>query len=287
MIPVFSQATLLPHPLGVDLDACIKGGVRAVELWLTKAEEHLKQHKPSDLVKRFSDAGIGLVSASYQGGLLGGTPESRASHLDHFKRRLDLCQALGINTLGLLPDLQPAGGRPGAERVNEAEVASVLEQLGSAADWADAYGVRLALSFRMESPLPTNLQTAIALVEAAERPNLGLALDCFPFFNGPSKTEELGLILPGKLFLVRVCDMPATLRELARESDTILPGDGEWPLEPLIHRLKEKGYDGPVSVEVRNPRLWQVKPSQLAELAWSSVLRLLGQKEKLHPNPVS
>lgn len=281
MIPVFSQATLLPHPLGVDLDACIKGGVRAVELWLTKAEEHLKQHKATDLAKLFSDAGIRLEAASYQGGLLGGTPESRGSHLDHFKRRLDLCQALGITLLGLLPELLPAGGRQGGERVTEADVASVLEQLGAAADWADAYGVRLALSFRTESPLPTNLQTAIALVEAAERPNLGLALDCFPFFNGPSKTEELGLILPGKLFLVRVCDMPATLRELARESDTILPGDGEWPLASLIQRLKEMGYTGPVSVEVRNPRLWQVKPSQLAELAWSSVLRLLGQKETI------
>ena len=279
MYPVFSQATLLPHPLGVDIDACIKGGVKAVELWLTKAEDHLKSHTAAELAKVFSDAGIRIEAASYQGGLLGGTPESRASHQDHYKRRLDLCQALGIPILGLLPDLAPTGGRSAGERVNEGLVAAFLEELGTAADWADAYGVKLALSFRAECPLPTNLQTAIALVEAAERPNLGLALDCFPFFNGPSKTEELGLILPGKLFLVRVCDMASTLRELARESDTILPGDGDWPLASMIQRLKEKGYAGPVSVEVRNPKLWQVKPSQLAELAWSSVLRLLGQKE--------
>jgi len=279
MYPVFSQATLLPHPLGVDIDACIKGGVRSVELWLTKAEDHLKRHTAAELGKVFADAGIRLEAASYQGGLLGGTPESRASHLDHFKRRLDLCQALGIPILGLLPDLVPSGGKPAGERVNEAQVAALIEELGAAADWAEAYGIKLALSFRSDCPLPTNLQSAIALVEAAERTNLGLALDCFPFFNGPSKTEEIGLILPGKLFLVRVCDMPATLRELARESDTILPGDGDWPLASLIQRLKEKGYAGPVSVEVRNPRLWQVKPSQLAELAWSSVLRLLGQKE--------
>lgn len=279
MIPVLSQATLLPHPLATDLDACIKGGVRALELWLTKVEDHLKRHPISTLAKMFGDAGIRLEAASYQGGLLGGTPESRASHLDHFKRRLDLCQGLGITVLGLLPELLPAGSRHAGDRVTEANIAAFLEQVGTAADWADAYGVRLALSFRTESPLPNNLQSAIALVEAAERPNLGLALDCFPFFNGPSKSEDLGQILPGKLLLVRVCDMSATLRELARDGETVLPGDGDWPLGSMIQNLRQKGYQGPISVELMNPRLWQVKPSQLAELAWSSVLRLLGLKE--------
>ena len=279
MFPVFSQATLLPHPLGVDFDSCLKGGVRAVELWLTKVEEHLKSHSAGELAKQYADAGITLTAASYQGGLLGGVPEARKSHLDHFKRRLDLCQALNIKLMGLLPELVPAGARGSNERPSASDLALAVEQLGEAADWADAYGVKLALSFRLESPIPNNLLTAIILVEAANRPNLGVGLDCFPFFNGPSKTEDLAWLPADKLFITRVCDIAGTPRELSRESETVLPGDGDWPLSGLIGQLQEKGYTGPVSVELVNPRLWQVKPSQLAELAWSAVLRLLGQKE--------
>lgn len=279
MIPVLSQATLLPHSLATDLDACIKGGIRSVEIWLTKAEDHLKYHPLECLAKMFGDAGIRLEAASYQGGLLGGDPEARKAHLEHFRRRLDLCQALGIKTMGILPELVPGGKKSPTERLTPADMALTVDHLGQAADWAEAYGVHLALSFRLESPLPNNLQTALALVESAGRSNLGVALDCFPFFNGPSKTEDLAWVTPENLRLVRICDMSGGVRELARETETVLPGDGDWPLVSLVQNLRQKGYQGPLSVELMNPRLWQVKPSQLAELAWSSVLRLLGLKE--------
>ena len=58
MYPVFSQATLLPHPLGVDIHAFNQGGVRSVELLLTKAEDHLKPHTSPELGTGFEDAGI-------------------------------------------------------------------------------------------------------------------------------------------------------------------------------------------------------------------------------------
>ncbi len=275
MLPVLSQATILPHPLAVDLDACVKGGVRAVELWLTKVEEHLKLHSPEIISKMYRDSGITLVAASYQGGLLGVEPQARKSHLDHFKRRLDLCQALAVPVITLLPALV---GKAEARNMPE-----MVEQLAQAADWADAYGLKVALSFRTESPLPNNLQTALALVEAADRHNLGVALDCLPFFIGPSKTEDLGWITPGRLLIVRVCDLAGGVRELTTDADTVLPGEGDLPLTALIDHLRKKDYTGPVSVELFNPRLWQVKPSQVAELAWSSVLRLLGQRETMNP----
>ena len=42
--------------------------------------------------------------AAYQGGLLLSQGEQRQAHYDHFRRRLDLCQAFAIPTLLVVAD---------------------------------------------------------------------------------------------------------------------------------------------------------------------------------------
>ena len=83
-----------------------------------------------------------------------------------------------------------------------------------------------------------NLQTAAALVAEVGSPHLGLCLDAFHWHVGPSKTEDLGYLTADNLFHVQLCDLADTPRELARDSDRILPGEGDIPLAPLIARLR-------------------------------------------------
>jgi 4-hydroxyphenylpyruvate dioxygenase len=64
-------------------------------------------------------------------------------------------------------------------------------------------------------------------------------------------------------------------REVARDSDRILPGDGDLKLRPIMERLTAIGYDGWVSLEVMNPTLWQLKPRQVAEIGAAAMRRLL------------
>jgi len=42
-------------------------------------------------------------------------------------------------------------------------------------------------------------------------------------------------------------------RELATDSDRILPGDGDFQLPPIMDHLRRIGYRGWVSVELMNP----------------------------------
>jgi 2-keto-myo-inositol isomerase len=81
---------------------------------------------------------------------------------------------------------------------------------------------------------------------------------------------------------VQVCDLSSTPRELAGDSDRILPGEGDFPLGPIIEHLAQIGYDGHVSLEVLNPHLWQVNPERLADLGRQAVLRVLGAWDKSH-----
>lgn len=64
-------------------------------------------------------------------------------------------------------------------------------------------------------------------------------------------------------------------RELATDADRILPGDGDLPLENFLGKLRERGYDGYVSLELMNPTLWQTKASQVADLGAAALRRVL------------
>src|SRR5262249_25767635 len=129
--------------------------------------------------------------------------------------------------------------------------------------------------FRGSASFCSSLDTAVALVAHCGEPNVGVALDVFHYYTGPSKFEDLGLLTPDNLAFVQVCDVAGVPRELAADADRILPGEGDFALGPILGQLKGVGYDGWVSLELFNPTLWQVKLSQVAELGLGSLLRLL------------
>ena len=104
MTPCISQATTLPAAFADDLAGYASGGCPAVEVWLTKLEKHLETASADDTRKQLADHGITPVAAAYQGGLLLSQGDQRKAHFDHYRRRLDLCQAFGIRTLVLAAD---------------------------------------------------------------------------------------------------------------------------------------------------------------------------------------
>jgi sugar phosphate isomerase/epimerase len=267
MIPCVSQATTLPASFAEDADAYPSAGCRAVEVWLTKLERHLQDVSADDTRKALSDRGVSLVAAAYQGGLLLSQGEQRKAHFDHFRRRLDLCQRFGIPTMLLVADF--------AHSPDAAALGRAVVSLAQAAQWAAGFGIKLALEFRGTDAFCSCLDTAITLVEQCGEPNAGICLDAFHFYKGPSKAEDLERLTAANLFHVQVCDVAGVPRELMGDSDRVMPGEGDFRLEPLVRRLKEVGYAGGVSLELMNPVLWQLKATQVVELGTAALQRLL------------
>lgn len=267
MIPCISQATTLPASFADDAADYPSGGCQAVEVWLTKLEKHLADVSAADTRKALADRGVRLVAAAYQGGLLLSQGEARKAHFDHFKRRLDLCQELGIPTLVLVADF--------ARAPEVSDLGRAVVSLTQAAQWAAGFGVRLALEFRGTDAFCSNLDTALTLVGQCGEPNAGVCLDVFHYYKGPSKPEDLTRLTAANLFHVQVSDVAGVPRELMTDSDRVMPGEGDFRLEPVIARLKAIGYTGGVSLELLNPVLWQLKPTQVIELGMTALQRLI------------
>jgi 2-keto-myo-inositol isomerase len=267
MKPCISEATTLSSTFAEDVNGYADAGCQALEVWLTKLETHLEKHSLADTRQLLEDRQMTLAAASYQGGLLLSQGEQRKAHFDHFKRRLDLCQSLGIPTMLIAADF--------VNKIESSDLERAVVSLKQAAQWAAAFAVRLALEFRGSASFCSSLDTAVALVYECGEPNVGVNLDVFHYYTGPSKFDDLGLLSPDNLAFVQLSDVIGVPRELAGDSDRILPGEGDYQLLPILQQLRTLGYAGWVSLELFNPTLWQVKPSHVAELGLAALNRLL------------
>jgi sugar phosphate isomerase/epimerase len=267
MKPCISEATTLPATFADDVQGYADGGCQAMEVWLTKLETHLQKASPADTRKLLQDRQMTLAAAAYQGGLLLSQGEQRKAHFDHFKRRLELCQFFGIPTLLVVADF--------VEKFTATDLRRAVASLAEAAQWAAGFDVRLALEFRGSATFCASVDTALSLVAACAEPNVGVCLDVFHYYTGPSKFDDLSLLTKDNLAFVQVCDVAGVPRELASDADRIFPGEGDFRLEPIVRHLQAIGYDGWVSLELFNPTVWQAKVSQVAELGLGAVRRLI------------
>ena len=268
MIPALSQVCTLHAAFEQDVEDYAAGHCRAMEVWLTKLETYLQSHSLDDVRRLLEKHEMAVPVASFQGGLLISQGDARREHWNHFAKRLELCRELGIKTLVVAGDVMGPLGQQDFDRLRMS--------LDQAAKQAGEGGVRLALEFQAKATYPNNLQSAAAIVEEIGSSHLGLCLDVFHFFTGPSKEADLGYLSKENLFHVQLCDVVGQPREFAADSDRILPGDGDFPLSPIVERLREIGYAGCVSVELMNPAIWQIPPRQFGEVAITALRKVLG-----------
>jgi len=267
MLPTLAQVSCLHSPFDRDLEDFAGAGCQGVEVWLTKLETYLQTHQLKDVRYWLEKTRLALPVASLQGGLLASQGEARREAWELFRRRLDLCRELDIGTIVVACDVPQPLAQQTIERV-QMSLVQVAQEAGQR-------GLRAALEFQANSAFGNNLQTAAALVADVGSPQLGLCLDAFHWHVGPSKSEDLGYVTAENLFHVQLCDLADTPRELARDADRILPGDGDILLAPLINHLRQIDYQGCVSIELLNPQLWQVPALQLADAGLAALRRLI------------
>jgi 2-keto-myo-inositol isomerase len=275
MIPCISQVSMLSTPFDSDLSSSARGGFRAVELWLTKLESYLESHSIADVKALLDREGLGAVAAASQGGLLLSAGAERETHWAHFRRRLGLLRELQIPTLIVAADFvrSPSGD-------DYTRAAGSLAEAGALASEA---GVRLAFEFQKGSGVCSCLETAIALIAESGAEGVGVCLDLFHYYTGPSKFEDLGYLTRENLAWVQVCDLSATPREIAGDSDRIFPGEGDFRLDPILDHLASIGYDGHVSLEILNPMLWSIPADRVADAGYQSIVRVLGPRISVQP----
>ena len=240
-----------------SLEGWAKAGIQHVEPSAALLDEFLKTDTPAAAKRVLTDNGLTIVS-----GAIGTTglwePNPRfAENLEAFKRRCAQFAELGAPLV-----YSPCAT---AAKFTLDDYARSLQNIRHVAEAAQQFKLKVAAEFMRNSTFLASLPTALKLRREAAHPNFGILFDCYHFWSGPSKLEDLDLIQPGEIVHAHLNDTQNLPRELLDLQSRVIPGDGVAPLASILRKLVDRGYAGPISVELFLPKYQQADPFELAK----------------------
>lgn len=171
--------------------------------------------------------------------------------VDIAKSMLELCEALGCRLLLACSSTSPRASN---------DTAHISRDLRKLAMLALPLGIRVAYEALSWGRAVNEFPAAWEAVEAADCPNLGLALDSYHLLASGTPLDALDLVDARMVFLVQLSDFlwnevrtPEERIATARHM-RVFPGEGVHSdaLAALVARLDRMGYAGDYSFEVFN-----------------------------------
>jgi sugar phosphate isomerase/epimerase len=239
-----------------SLEGWARAGIKNVEITNILLDEFLKTDDLAAARRVITDLGLNLVQAATGVTELWEPNPNRAAALDNLKRRCEMYANMGLNRV-----YSPTTC---TKKVTEDDYKEGAENMFDAGDVAKQFDTKLRIEFLSTSTFISTLPTLLKMTRAAAHPNIEPMLDFYHFWSGLNKFEDLDMIRPGEIGHVHFQDVPDMPRELLDLSTRIIPGDGISPLTRILGKLAEKGYAGPLSVELFLPKFQQGDPFEVA-----------------------
>jgi 2-keto-myo-inositol isomerase len=224
------------------MEGWARAGVKAAEPDLVKARQWEQDNGAGTARRLMDDLGLTAYSSTNQLFLDESGPR-RAAAIEDLRWKVEMAESLGADRL-VIPSAA-------SEQHTMADYVEVVDNLREAAEIARPHNVALMVEFTKDSKLIGNVRSSLHVVRAVNHPNLKFMIDLYHFWAGTSKFEDLDLINPGEIHHCHFQDMPANpLVEVAERKDRAFPGEGIAPLQRILDKMVEKGYNRALSLEL-------------------------------------
>jgi 2-keto-myo-inositol isomerase len=250
------QTTSAGSNFRASLEGYARAGIRYVEVIPRMVEEFVKEESIAVAKRLLADLGLRAVSSGGVRGLA--EPNAgRAQAIEDLKHTAGLAAELGVDRI-----VCPCGT---AEKFTSADYARGVENLREAGEIVKPLGIMAMLEFMRGSTFIGTLPTSLKMTRQAGHSNVRPMLDCYHFWAGLSKFEDLEFIRKGEIHHVHFQDVPDIPREQLDSGTREIPGEGVSPLVRILRTLKEKSYRGPLSVELFYPQIQNADPYEMAK----------------------
>lgn len=238
------------------MEGWAKAGIKYVELNALFLDEFLRNDTLDGARKVLSDNGLTAVHGAVSvDGLLEPNPD-RAKAIESLKRRLEMFASLGLRKV-----YTTSGGM---KKLTIDDYKTVADNMRGVGETAKPFNMIVSVEFVRTSPYMSTLLTALKVTREAAHPNFGLMFDFYHFWSGLNKLEDMDQIRAGEIQHVHFQDVPDMPRELLDNTTRIIPGDGVSPIRAMLRKLADKGYAGPLSVELFLPKFQKGDPYEIA-----------------------
>jgi sugar phosphate isomerase/epimerase len=141
------------------------------------------------------------------------------------------------------------------------------------AEAAEHHGAKMVYEFMPPDVNVHDLDTALALVDGAQAPNGGLAIDTWHMAKLGIPPAEMLRIPAEQLAWVELSD--GQWENMADPIDEVinhrkLPGEGEFPIRSYVEACRTAGYAGPWGVEVLSEELRNLPIEQIFDRSYAT-----------------
>lgn len=239
-----------------SLEGWSRAGIKHVEITAPLLDEFLKTDTLPAARRVLTDLGLTPVSAnSGVSGLWEPNPNHAAS-LEDLKKRCEMFAALGLNRI-----YSPTAT---TQKFTESDYKIGVDNMRKVGEVAKQFRLTFMAEFIRTSSFISTLPTLLKMTREAAHPNVAVLFDFYHFWSGLNKLEDLDLLRPGEIGHVHFQDVPDIPRELLDSTTRFIPGDGIAPLNAMLRKLSDKGYAGPLSVELFLPKFQKGDPFEVA-----------------------
>ena len=257
MILGLHQFTSAAAGYRASLEGWSKAGIRHVEPVAPLLDEFLKTETLASAKRVLTDNGLTIVCGAAGVMNLWEPNPAFETNLEAFRQRCEQFAALGAPIV-YSPCVTSA-------KFTREDYPKSLDNIRRVADVARQFRLKVAAEFVRNSTFLASLPTALRLHREAAHPHFGIVFDCYHFWSGPSRLEDMDSIRPGEILHAHLNDTPDMPRELLDLQSRVAPGDGVAPLATILRKLAARGYSGPITVELFWPQFQQADPFALAK----------------------
>jgi sugar phosphate isomerase/epimerase len=239
-------------------------GFRGIGIWHADLEHMLERQSLREVAAILDEYGMRDLELEFLGDwFLDAGDERRAA--------ADATRALVFSAAELLPAHHiKVGNLAGTPCELPRLIEAYAELCADAASHTDA---KIVYEFMPYDAVVNTLDVAVELMEGADAPNGGLAIDSWHLGKLELEPDDLRRIPPRFVSWVELSDGPygipeAWLDEVINRRE--LPGEGDFPIRGYIRVLRELGYRGPWGVEVLSETLRSLPIDEMFDRAYET-----------------
>lgn len=263
MLIGYNQATTLKNSnVETDLKYAEKYGYSYIEFQKSQLYDYLKDHSMDDLNSILSTMNIRPYAFNAMEYFNLKKDKEFEEVKEEFTKMCKISKEMGAGVIIIVPSPKIEGMSVEDVKKDSIESVNVLADIGA------EYGIKLAYEYLGDQNCSVNtFAQCYDIIEAVDRDNVGIVLDCFHFYANGSKIEDLRKAKADKLFVFHINDcIDLPLGEL-EDSDRVWPGEGVIPLDKIFDALKSIGFDGVATIELFNPEYWKWEPEETIKVA--------------------
>lgn len=215
----------LSGSLTEKLTACAAAGFDGIELF--EPDLVASPLSPEQVAERAGDLGLSIDLYQPLREFEALSPAEFARNLRRAARKFDVMRRLGVGLLLVCSNVSPRTAH---------DDALAATHLGVLADAAADQGIRIAYEALAWGAAVNTYEHAWRIVQAANRPNLGLCLDSFHILARDGDPRGIEQIPGDKIFFLQLADAPLSTMDILQWSRHLrcFPGRAvsTWPPSP-------------------------------------------------------